>query len=325
MITTPQAPRKTGRILRVAVIGSILVHVLVALLIIGASDALRRLLPPLTVQPPPNETVSVSTALRLERRPRPAPAHAARTARGGTPVRTLHPTPRLAASRSAVPKHRSATTRKTVPASAPRELARLAPHATPVPPVTAPRTPGPRDPERVQRSATRVAYAPQHPVPKSAAETGRATRYSGAQLAAIENDLAQSIAHDRSAASPLSNVARPVHPATVVRQQAVNFSGVDARMRGFEGLCDPIKSWPVGPYMYFYVTCRVTHDDGLIREEALPWPIRYPARRLSYDEDGPQLPPGAPVPPPLPGWHADPAQKLDPDVILYLQKHGYSF
>lgn len=305
MITTAEAPRKTDRVLRAAAIGSLLVHLLVALLVVGASDALRRLLPP-PVEPP-NETVAVSTVLRLERRPRPAPAHPTRTARARTPVRTSRSAPQLAAIRAAASQRRSARKAKTVPASAPRELARIALHAT-----------------RLPRTQARVAYAPRRPLPQNAAQPGNASRYSHAQLAAIENDLAQSIARDRSAESPLSNVTHMVHPATAVRQQAVNFSGVDARMHGFEGLCDPIKSWPSGSYVYFYVACRVTHDDGLVREEALPWPIRYPARRLSYDEDGPRLPPGAPVPPPLPGWHADPAQKLDPDVILYLRKYGYS-
>ncbi|MBC5804052.1 MAG: hypothetical protein GIX03_13860 [Candidatus Eremiobacteraeota bacterium] len=295
---------------------------LVALLVVGTTDALRRLLPP-PVQPP-NETVVVSTALHLERRPRPAPAHPSRIARARALLRTVRHVAPPAAAKPALSVKRAKSTAKRVPARAPRELARLARHATPVPSVAAPRTPGARNAARVARGATQVAYAPRRPRPQSATDTGRAGTYSRAQLAAIENDLARSIAHDRSADSPLSTVARPVHPAATAREQAVNFSGVDAHLHGFEGLCDPVKSWPSGSYVYFYVTCRVTHDDGLVRQEALPWPIRYPARRLSYDEDGPQLPPGAPVPPPLPGWHADPTQKLDPDVILYLRKYGYS-
>ncbi len=153
----------------------------------------------------------------------------------------------------------------------------------------------------------------------------KVSHYSQAQIAAIDRDLAQSIARDRSAENPLSNVARAATPTTIVRHQAIDFSGLPGRLNGFEGVCAPIRSWASGTYVYFYLTCRVTHNDGLVREEALPWPVRYPARRLAYDADGPLLPPGGPVAPPLPGWRPDPSEKLDPDVILYLRKYGYAF
>lgn len=337
MITGTGAPRKTGRTWRLALVLSVLVHVLAAFLVVGTYERFDKLFPARALRRVPDE-VAVSTVVHLEKRSKPVPSRPARSARVAVrsrPVSRPHPATRAALAVAAAEPR---TVGKPTPAPAPRarhELAKRRPHATPVPLATGP--PQTEPPRAVLRRASaaaraagqrrsapaRVALAPQHPPAETDAVPRTATRYSRAQLAAIQNDLARSIAVDRSSDSPLSNVNRAVHPATTQRRRAIDFSGIEGRLHGFEGLCEPIKTWPSGSFIYFYLTCRVTHDDGLVREEALPWPVRYPARRLSYDQDGPLLPSGGPVAPPLPGWHPDPSQKLDPDVILYLRKNGY--
>ncbi len=314
MITSSREPRKRTRVLRLAIAGSVIVHLLLVLLMLAAYDVVNRISPRLAVprQPQSDEIVTLSSAIRIERRSRPVPSHPA------PPARTR-----------VTPRREKRTIAQAYVPPAPavhHELSKRSAHATPVPRITAPPATAPPTSAPQQRRSPperRVALVPRVSQ-QAAAPAQRAAQFSPAQIAAIQSDLAHSIAADRGAHDPLSDVARPVHVATTTRRSAVDFSGVDASMNGFEGLCEPLKSWPSGSYVYFYLTCRVVHDDGLVREEALPWPVRYPARRLSYGENGPVPPGGAPVPPPLPGWRPNPAQRLDPDVIEYLRKNGYS-
>ncbi len=323
MITTAAPPRRTGRIARVAIAASLAVHVLLLAFVFATYDAVERLLAHVPVPhrvPKDDETVALSTVLHIEKRTRPAPSHRSHAA---SPAAKAPRQPVSVTARLPVVVPRPHRVRKAAgpPPVARHELAKTSPRATPRP-VATPRPTPLATPVRVGTEGKRLALA-EHPAATSVqARPATGRRYTAEQLAQIENDLSKSIAKDRSREAPPSNVTHHVRPATSSRRAAIDFSGVEGKLNGFEGLCEPLRSWTTGSYVHFYVTCRTTHDDGTVRQEALPWPLTYPARRIAYDVDGPLLPEGE-VPPPERGWRPDPAQRLDPDVILYLRKKGY--
>ena len=323
MITTAREPRRGGRVVRIAIAASLLVHVLAALFVLGAYESVERLLAHIPThhrQREPDETVVLSTALHIERRTRAAQSQHSRGA--ASPPQRHHARVAFAPPRAAVAPRKVPVPHPTVePTPVTRkELAKILPRARPRLVATAPRPIVPT-PRSVPAEGKRLALA-EHPAAQTSQQRpATSARYSAAQLAAIQNNLAKAISNDRAADDPLSNVKHQLHPATSHRS-AINFLGAQGKLNGFEGLCEPLRSWTTGAYVHFYVTCRTTHDDGTVRQEAIPWPLTYSARRVAYDIDGPVLPPGE-VPPPDPSWHPDPSERLDPDVIIYLRKKGY--
>ena len=290
MISRPDlaAPGRAGRVVRLSVALSLLVHLAVLLLALGAYDALERLAPH-PVRPPKHddETVTMSTAFHFERRPRAAAAHPSGAA--AAPVAALQ-------KPSAAPPPQRLR---------PRELAKTAPRATPQP--RAKRVP--------PRQIALAQHAPASPAERSAAHP----TLSAAKLAHIQSDLAASIAHDRARENPLSNVARRVTAASTFRRYAINVAGTHSLLRGAQGLCSATQTWAANGFVYFYVTCRTQRADGSLRNEVIPWPLRYPPSEVAYGPSGPEPPPGE-IPLPLSGWRLRPGQYIDPDVLDFLRE-----
>lgn len=328
MITGTGEPTRGGRILRIALVGSILAHVLVALLFFVASDEARRLLSHIDVRhpvkKPDDETVSMSTALRLEKRAKPA-------AGGGRPKpvavqRPVPPRPReKPAPRTVAQVPRPVVVPKPVyqrPALQKHELAKIVPHASSEPlktttakkpsrtPTAPPATPEPSKQVASLQRPSRVTE-PQRP--------SRSAQLSQAQIAKIERDLSKTIAQARSQAGPLSDTHKRTVAAST-RRYAMDFAGIGKDLRHAQGICHPIKSWVSGGWNYYYDSCEVQEPDGSTREKALPWPVRY---RPQADPNLGTGPDPAPVVP-IPGWRPDPSRPLDPDFIPYLRANGFS-
>ncbi len=286
MISRPDLATKGrgGRLVRFSILLSMLVHVAVLLLAFGAYDVLEHLVPR---RLPPvkhdDETVTMSTAIHFERRPRAAAAHPSGAARIAVAAR---PAP---VRRPFAPPARAHPAPK-------RELAKLTPRAS-----SRPR------PKPEPSPAMRVALGPSQ------------TALSAARLAQIRTDLAASIARDRAQQNPLSNVARRVNPASTLRRYAINVAGTHSTLRGAQGLCNPSQTWTAGGYVYFYVTCRTQRADGTVRDEVIPWPLRFRPSEVAYGPSGPAPPPGE-IPLPLPGWKPAPSQYIDPDVLDFLRE-----
>jgi|GEM_PF-1173701 len=309
MITTAE-PRGSGRVLRLALVASILAHLLAGLIFFAVSDEARRLLARFDLHHPvkqENETVAMSTALRLEKRTRSTaggrpralrPQHAARPRPRTRPApqvgaRVPHAAarPRPVERRPAVPKH---------------ELAKVVPRAKAVPHTRA-------APEQ------RIAALQREQQRSERRAASRASRLSQAQIAKIERDLAKTIAEARAEAAPLSDThSRTIPVAT--RHYTLDFSGIGKDLRRAEGICRGIKSWQQDGWDYYWDSCEVQEPDGAVREKPLPWPVRYRPQADPNLGTGPDHAPVLPVP----GWQPDPEHPIDPDFIPYLRANGYS-
>jgi hypothetical protein len=311
------APARRGRIVRLSLALSLVVHVLVLLAAFGTYDALERLRPH-AVRPPKHddETVTISTAIRFEKRPQAALSHPSRAAAPAIAERPVPPEPNVAppASVAAAPRPLVVKKQSTPPPPArQRELAKSDPHAVPQSQAKPAQTAAPR----LRESERQVALAQHEPLTNP--EQHRAPgALSAAQIAQIQNDLAASIASDRAQANPLSNVTRPVTPSSTIRR-FINIAGRHTTMRGAQGLCAPLQTWTDSGYIYFYVTCRTQRADGTVRNEAIPWPLRFRPSQVAYGPSGPAPPPGE-IPLPLPGWKLPPPGTVDPDVIDFLRE-----
>lgn len=291
------APGRRARILRVAIALSLVVHLVAMLVAFGAYDAFERLLPRHAPQRArlDDETVTLSTAIRFEKRPKAAASHPIRAA-AVVPASRAEPKP-LPLRVAAVPHPIAARKPKRPAAPKRRELAKIAP--------------------RSNVAERRVAIV-QHPPATSTGQSHSAT-LSAAQLARIQSDLATPSARDRSRENPLSNVTRRVTPASTMRRYAINVAGTRSVLRGAQGICTPQQTWNAAGYVYFYVTCRTQRADGSVRNEAIPWPLRFRPSQVVDGADGPAPPPGE-IPLPLPGWELPASQYIDPDVLAFLRE-----
>jgi hypothetical protein len=294
---------RTGRVVRLSVALSVLVHLAVLLLAFGAYDVLERLAPHRVAPKHDDETVTMSTAFHFERRPRAMAAHPSGAAAGRP-----RPVELTTAKVAALQKPATAPPPRARPR--PRELAKTTPRATPQP--------------RAKRLPPRqIALAQHAPATDAERPPGHPAALSAAKLAQIQNDLAASIAHDRARENPLSNVARRVTAASTFRRYAINVAGTHSLLRGAQGLCGATQTWNANGFVYFYVTCRTQRADGSVRNEVIPWPLRYRPSEVAYGPSGPEPPPGE-IPLPLPGWRLRPAQYVDPDVLDFLRERQAS-
>jgi hypothetical protein len=361
MISTEEVPDRNGRVLRIALIGSLLVHLIVGLIYIATTDELARLLNRVAIhqpKPKPDEvvTVALSSALQISKKARPAPAHAARPH-----VVVSRPQPRVR-PRPPVPQHVAVVPRPLVQ---PKPVVKPEPAVTPHPIVTPRVVPTPKPEAAPTRAepipsafekelakfdrhapAQVVAAAPRpNPVlqsqpnpetptqPQTQPESqpqppSHASTYSQEQINQIESDLSKSIAQQsRVDERVLSDTSHAVHPSAPKRY-AFNMAGIDASARyGAQGVCEPIKTWQSDGYNYYYLTCTVARDDGTVHYRVpVPWPVRYRPSADPLDPYDSRVKYDTPVgvPGPMPGWNPPPSSMIDPDIRHWLKTLGYN-
>ncbi len=234
---TPQI--RVDRRTRVAVVFSLLVHLIAAFLFALLFPFFSALQPPAPHAP----AEVVTERLELEKAPPPPPpkptvahvptAAAPPQAVAPQPVVTAHPVPRV------VPQ--------------PHELAKIVPQA----PVTQPH----------------IVHAPTKIAPPASIRKG-APHLSDDQIAKITSDLGDSIRTDRAGIDPLK--VPPSDAVPSAKHYGHDFSAM-ALGSGAHGLCDPVQSWKDGNFNYYYVACNVQFDDGTFQRQGVPWPVRFAA------------------------------------------------
>jgi hypothetical protein len=145
--------------------------------------------------------------------------------------------------------------------------------------------------------APRVALAPSHTTEHSAV-----SRFSAAQLAAIQQRLAQAtrdLGHDDP--TQVADAA-PAAP----KRYVMTTSSIHGGLTNGQGILRPLQSWRNGEYVYYYVSYEIVFSDGTYESGDVPWPIRY-----LPNEDPFKLPPHTiPLPPPLPDFVLPPGTHL---------------
>jgi hypothetical protein len=280
-MTAVRDAARSNRILRVAVALSLLVHLVLGLLFFVTYDELSRLLhldrPHPRPKPPPDEIVTISQAIRFDKRPKPVaarpPAHAA-------PRPPARPRPQTVPLPQAVAEApRQVVVRQPVyhaPSLLRHELAKPVPRATTQPAIT-----------RKAQQVTQTPTAPPHtPAPEKqiasvqhsaaaaqAAAPSRGSKLSDAQLAQIQNDLARTIAQARSRADPLRNV-RPEPPAAP-KEYRMQMHGVFGNLHRGQGQYYPVRGWRANGLDWYYVSYEFTYADGTYETGSVPWPIHF--------------------------------------------------
>lgn len=335
MITRTERPDQSNRIFRIALVVSLLVHLVVGFLVYESNADVRRVLARLNVRPTPapkDEVVTLSSAFKIEKRAKPAPQpHPLRVAQR-PPERPVpkrlphpesHPLPLVRPHPVVVKRPEPAA-----PSRLRHELAKTVPHARPEPPKTTeakivtltptapPATP---KPEKVVASIERPSRIAQPEPPERPESPSRPAHFSQAQIAQIDHDLAKTIVQSRVENNPLSNVSRPVTVPAATHRYAIDFAALAGNMREAQGLCDPIKSWQADGWDYYYATCTIQEPDGSTSRKPMPWPVRWRPRNDPWN--GYYRIATGPMPLPPPGWRPD--RPIDPDFIPYLRKNGF--
>jgi len=328
LIGSDEQPRD-DRIIRIALIGSVLVHLLLALFYFGSTGWLQKMhiLVP-HPRPTPDQTVAVTSSLTIEKRvkpkPAPAPAHSQ-----VTPVQPRQPAPESVPvpqqvvqqpPPAAVPvpakqHHELAKTLPTAPPEAPKTVKVEQKSETPTaPPEKATASPV-KAPKQVAIAQGQSSAQRQQRPQKSTS----ASHFSEQQLAQIQSDLSQTISRARSNENPLY----VPHPQAPAGPKHYNFSmtGVPGDMRSAQGLCEPIKGWTSGAWDYYYMSCNVALSDGTSRIEPVPWPVRWPSNRDPYNGTFRMTHP-LPLQGPLPGWTLPAGTPISPELLDYARSTG---
>ena len=264
MTSTDEAPDRGGRVLRIALIASLLVHVIVGIIYLAATDELSRLLARVAVQQPkpkPDEvvTIALSSALKIEKKARPAPAHPARP-RPQVPQRVAvvpkpvvqpkplvqpkpvvqpqpvaKPRPVMTARPVPTPKPEAAPTTSPLPfpSALEKELSKFDRRARPQVVAAAPR-PNPvlqsqPNPQTQPQPATEAQPQVQPQPPNHATLTQE-------QIDQIDRDLSKTIEQSRTEDRILSDTAHAVQPAAPKRF-ALNMAGIESSRYGAQGVC----------------------------------------------------------------------------------------
>ncbi len=341
MITDTEPSRGDRRVLRVALMLSLLVH--------GTGAALYgyvRLPPPAPLrhavpQPTPDQFVTISDSMRVAKKAVVEPPHRRTTAHphvvrrppAPAPVAVTEPRPQVALLRPKPRRVAAAPTPKPVRHRARHELAKIARHAKPQPPKTVaalppptpqptlpPATPRPvpsaeplpvRAPKALKATKTAptaktvaLAEAPQPPAP------GRHARLTPEQIAQIDADLAKSIAQTRAETNPLRV---PKTAAAAPRRYKMSADSVYlGTLRSGEGTYYPIAAGTRAHDGYTYYRCMYAYQwaDGTLEKGVVPWLVRF-----APSEDPmlhPELTANGPIglPPPPPGFHLTPDQPV---------------
>lgn len=287
MITSSE-PQRRGRILRNTLLVSLVLHVLImaAAIDIWGAGLLRAIRHQAT--PPDREVVTISSAVTIGKRPKPAPVRDL-APRHGIRKTTAPAAPKAVLRAPAAPQPRALR--------APKELAKATTRPLPQPP-------------REERQP-QVAYAPQSSEQRPSAQRPLAAQtqpragrphLTQAQLAQIESDLSKTIARARSAENPLNAVPKDTPAAP--RRYGLQMQGQFGQLRAGEGYWTPISHWQADGWDWYYVSYEFVHADGTLEHGYVPWPIRFPTRNDPVAR-GVQ---GIELPWPLPDFRLTPEQ-----------------
>ena len=272
MISFPERPKR-GRILEIAIVISIAVHLLLGGFVSYHHPALAKLYQKLI--PPPREEkrkiVALSTAITIEKRTKPRPVPPSRPQRAHVPIR---PQPRI------VPQVAVAPRRQPAPLPKPTEIARIVPRA-----------------KEIQAA---------HPVPKGEA-VRQPQKMSEQQLEEMQQRFSQTIAMARANNDP-TRVPPQNQPSTLKRAK-LDIEGIDDLMRRGEGILTPRDWFPANVNgdtrgMCYYVDYQIQFSDGAFDSGPVYWPICYPRKSDPFALHWR----GFPLPGPPNGWEPTPAQ-----------------
>lgn len=243
-MTRSHPQQRTRRLLVLAVILSILIHLLGGALWGLFVRALAHLPKPVIMAslretPPPNAAI-----VRIEHRA-PAPARQAHENRVPKIAPRPHP---IATPAPSLPRPR-------------HEIAHIAAHAPAQPPPARAQAPA-QTPRRVRP----VALAP---VPDSK------PAYSDRQLAQLGQDFSKTIAQSRETLAAVQ-AAEQHAPVTTIKHYAVAFSGIHAGMNPGDGEIFAISHQRIGNTMWYYTRYTYMHGDGTYEADSIPWPFHYP-------------------------------------------------
>lgn len=298
--------RRSGRIFRTAIVGSLLVHALAFFLYGVASLRLAHLRFGLAhPTPPPNAVVSISNSIKIEKRAklRPQPRSHAAAPR----PRQQQPRPRRFAS---VPQPVPVPLAVPKPLAEPQtralhELSKTLPSAAPNPPRTIKATAQPKpvpSPAPTTGAPQRVALA-QRPT-----QSQRQSQLTQAQIAQMNEAFNKTLAELRRESDPLR-----VKPDEVAgpKRYRMQMNGINSDLRHGQGYYYPLKEWSSADgYNYYYVTYEFTWADGTLEHGSVPWPIRFRPREDPFANPGNSGLEHVPLPPPLPGWKLPPGERV---------------
>ena len=266
MSTMPDTPTGSPRAFRIAVVASLLVHLIAIVFALAVNDGLHRFAgfraPVHLARKRPDEVVTISSAIRFEKRARPVPEPQRPIARRALPPVVAPQKPAYAAP--ALLRHELA---KVARASAPP--LRVAPPVR-APPVTRP------EPTR--------PIAPIAPM------------LTQERLAQIDRDLAKTVAQVRAYVDPMRTVVRE-RPAAPVHYR-VQMEGKSGSLHRGQGTYSPIKAWHADGLDFYYVTYEYVYPDGTYETGSVPWPIHFRPAKDPFANDRLDLLARTPLPSP---------------------------
>jgi hypothetical protein len=262
MITTSDEPGSGSRIVRIAIVASVLVHATVLALALLANAELERLLArvvPVPVPTPPqtDEIITISSATRYALRPTPvAPAKPQQTA----PKQPVNPQPVQPPAQA----HPAVVERPAygAPALLRHELAKQDDRAPSQPKTSTTAPPRPDQPGQLAFTQPSRPSQPHQGLP----------HFTRTQLQQLQNDFQKTILQTRSDVNPLK--VSP-DPAAAPKRYRIQLEGLFGHMRHGEGIYFPVKGWRSGGLDYYYVSYEFTYADGTFEKGDVPWPIHF--------------------------------------------------
>jgi hypothetical protein len=329
-VSDEETPRR-GRGLEFALVASMLVHLLLALFYFKGEEILTKLHVPIAIPHPhpTEEVVTTSSAITLDRRARPKPASAPAHPQAQRPQPRSPQSPANPATAARVPQLEAPSI--PLPSQARHEVAKNVPTAPPIPPKTrkerqvtdtpsAPprsqRTPGPESRVALDQP-TKIRKREPAQLPRNPSNP---SQLSQERIQQIESDLSRTIAQARSDTNPLRV---PPQPATAPKHYTIQMQNVAGDLRGYQGVCDPIRDWQSDGYDYYYVSCNVLLANGNLERQPMPWPIHFRPNQDPFNGSMSQSQiQRVPVPGPDPGWKLPPGGQASSEMRDYARRHG---
>jgi hypothetical protein len=285
----PQRDRRNRNVLTVALVLSLLLHLIGAGAWVLFTPRIATVLAKLMPRPTPTpEFVATSDAITIEKRTVPR-------AMRRSPAQPPHarPRPRRVAQQLTMPgavvppptlpppaQGRPTTEPTAVPTYPPRHAAihHSRPGASPAPArIAAQHAPAAVAAPHTARSSARGAYSPE-------------------QIAALDARFSKAIAQAQRSLSDVPRQAR--RPATTMKRYQLVMAGSRGDLTSAQGQCRATQTWYRGPMVWHYMDCDFIYTDGFSEHVLIPWPQQFP--RNDDPEDHPYK--MYPVEEPPAGW-----------------------